>query len=223
MSEQTTYIKLDRKIIGWEWYKDVATFKVFVHLLLKASYRETAFMGVRIHRGCAVASYKSLAEETGLGIGQVRTALGHLKKTGEIEATHHRTFSVYKIVNYAEYQNCKEKKKQPLQNQPKPTPNPLGVYGVNNNVKLTDEEYVKLKTDFVDADGIINRVSVWLSEGTHSKARKHYNLCVKFAGDKSEKDDPRATKRNADGTFIQDGYLYRLTEDGVPVEIGKVY
>ena len=48
---KTTYIKLDRNILNWRWYKDANTFRLFIHLLLKANIRDHDFEHVTIRRG----------------------------------------------------------------------------------------------------------------------------------------------------------------------------
>lgn len=105
MAEKTTWIKIDRNILEWGWYKDANTKSLFIHLLLKANIKKGNFMGVEIKRGELATSYVSLAEETGLSVKNVRTALEHLKTTGEVAVKRHRKFSVISIPNYTMYQD----------------------------------------------------------------------------------------------------------------------
>ena len=105
MAEKTTWIKIDRNILEWGWYKDANTKSLFIHLLLKANIKKGNFMGVEIKRGELATSYVSLAEETGLSVKNVRTALEHLKSTGEVAVKRHRKFSVISIPNYTMYQD----------------------------------------------------------------------------------------------------------------------
>ena len=78
------YIKLSRKILEWEWYSDVNTCRLFIHMLLKANWKDGRFQGEEIPRGSFVSSYQNLASETGLSVKNVRTALEHLRNTGEV-------------------------------------------------------------------------------------------------------------------------------------------
>lgn len=89
----------------WGWYKDNNTKAVFIHLLLKANIKPNYFMGVMIQRGEVATSYNSMAEETGLTVKNVRTAIEHLKSTGELAVKRHSKFSVISIVNYDLYQS----------------------------------------------------------------------------------------------------------------------
>lgn len=100
------YIKISRKILGWEWYKDINTFRLFMHLLLKAEWKTTAYKGEEIDRGACVSSLVELSEETKMSVSEVRTALKHLETTGEItrRPCAKSKKSVYKINNYDKYQ-----------------------------------------------------------------------------------------------------------------------
>lgn len=98
------YIKISRKITDWEWYKDVNTKVVFFHLLIKANWKPGKFQGVDIPRGSLATSLQTLSSETGLSVMNVRTALKHLKSTGELTVNQHPKFSVITINNYAKYQ-----------------------------------------------------------------------------------------------------------------------
>ena len=98
------FIKLHRALTEWGWYKDVPTCKLWLHILLRANFRESVYMGKTIPRGGFVTSLQSLADGSGLTVKQVRTALGKLKSTGEITLETNRHFSVIVVVKYEEYQ-----------------------------------------------------------------------------------------------------------------------
>lgn len=105
MSEPSTYIKLDRNILTWGWYTDASTVRLFIHIILKANIKECTFLGVAVKRGQLVTSYSSLAKELNLSIKSVRTALKHLKETGEVAITIYPKFSLISVVNYDRYQD----------------------------------------------------------------------------------------------------------------------
>ena len=104
MAEKTTFIKIDRNILEWGWYKDVNTKAVFLHLLLTANIKPKKFMNVEIKRGELATSYKSLAEALGISIKCVRTAVKHLEEGGEVAVKRHPRFSVISIPRYDYYQ-----------------------------------------------------------------------------------------------------------------------
>lgn len=105
MAEKSTWIKIDRNILDWRWFKDSNTLQVFLWLLLSANVKKSGFMGVEINRGEVATSYPSMAAHTGLTVNQVRTAISHLKTTGEITGKKYAKFSVFSIVNYSSYQD----------------------------------------------------------------------------------------------------------------------
>lgn len=98
------HIKIDRKILEWEWYSDINTCRLFIHLLLKANWKDGRFQGTEVPRGSLVTSYSNLAKDTGLSVKNVRTALNHLETTGEVAVNRHPKFSVVTIKNYNVYQ-----------------------------------------------------------------------------------------------------------------------
>ena len=100
----TGFICLYRQITQWEWYKNPNTFRLFIHLLLMANYADCRFEGEIIKRGEYVTSLPSLADQTSLTIQQARTALDHLKSTGEITDRKTNRYRVITIVNYDRYQ-----------------------------------------------------------------------------------------------------------------------
>lgn len=99
------YIKIDRKMLSWEWYKNLNTKSLFIHMLIIANWKEGRFEGKHIPRGSFVSSIGNLAEETGLTVDEVRTAISHLIKTGEITKQSTNKFTVFTIKNYDVYQD----------------------------------------------------------------------------------------------------------------------
>lgn len=99
-----SHIKIDRKILDWEWYGDINTCRLFIHLILKANWKDGRFQGTDVPRGSLISSIKRLSDETGLSERQVRTALNHLKTTGEVTSKGHAKYSVFTIKNYDLYQ-----------------------------------------------------------------------------------------------------------------------
>lgn len=99
------YIKLHRKLLKWEWYSDPNTFRVFMHLLLTASYEGNSFRGHKLKAGQVVCGRKQLAKDLGLSEQSVRTALEHLKSTNEITIRTTNRFSIITIEKWAMYQS----------------------------------------------------------------------------------------------------------------------
>ena len=100
------YVKISRKILEWEWYTDINTKVLFLHILLKANWKPGRFQGTEVPRGALVTSQQNMAIETGLTIKNVRTALKHLENTGEVAVIRHPKFSVITVKNYNQYQSA---------------------------------------------------------------------------------------------------------------------
>ena len=45
------YIKLNRNLVDWIWYKDINVKTLFLHCLIKAAYSECNYKGLIIKRG----------------------------------------------------------------------------------------------------------------------------------------------------------------------------
>lgn len=104
MAEKSTYIKLDRNMVRWKWWKNRNTLQVFIWLLFEANVADHEFEHEIIHRGEVVTSLPTLCKSTGLTTQQVRTSLQHLISTGEITCRSNNKYRVISIVNYSTYQ-----------------------------------------------------------------------------------------------------------------------
>lgn len=98
------YIKVFRKLVEWEWYTNIETKTLFLHCLLKASYKEQKYQGKEIQVGDFISTIYQLSAETGLTVAQVRTALSHLVKTGELAKKTYNKYTIFTVVNYKKYQ-----------------------------------------------------------------------------------------------------------------------
>lgn len=98
------WIKIHRKMLDWEWYDEKNVLILFIHILLKASFRETNWKGHTICRGELITSVASLSKETGLTTKQVRIALDKLKSTNEVAIKTTNKFTVITVEKYTLYQ-----------------------------------------------------------------------------------------------------------------------
>lgn len=132
------YIKLYRSMTSWEWYSDVNTKAVFLHLLLNANLEETRYMNHVIPKGGLVTGYPKLSEQLGISIQSVRTAFKHLKMTNEITVKSTNRFSIVTVVNWEKYQGGRKSLTD------KVTDN-LTVKQQSTNSQLTTEKEYKNK------------------------------------------------------------------------------
>ena len=98
------YIALHRKLKRWEWYKDANTFRLFIHCLIEANFKDKRWQGIEVKRTTFITSLNSLAEDLNLSIKQIRTSLNKLKKTGELAHERTNRYSVITVINYDLYQ-----------------------------------------------------------------------------------------------------------------------
>lgn len=164
------FIKLQRKLLEWEWYGDMVTKTVFIHLLLKANWKDGRWKGVEVKRGSLITGRRVLADELNLSEQQIRTALTHLKSTNEITIKTTTKYSVITIVNYDKYQQINQQNDQvATNNQPSGNQQLTTIEEYKNNknkknnknvfVKPSLEEireYIREKNYNVDADRFMN-------------------------------------------------------------------
>lgn len=156
MEEKNTFIKIYRSILSWEWYKNQNTKDVFLHLLLRTNYKDVNFEGVVIKRGEIATSYENIANSLNLSIQEVRTAIRHLKSTGEITAKRYPKFQVITITNYNRYQ---EKPTDSLTIKQQSTNSQItidqhqvkNIEEINNNINISSSAHAR-----EDADDNIN-------------------------------------------------------------------
>ena len=106
---ESGYIKLYRSLLNWEWYDDINTKTVFLHLLLTVNIAKRQWHGITVPCGSRICSYAVLAKETRLTERQVRTAISHLETTGELTRYKYPNFTVFAINNYDKYQLLTDK------------------------------------------------------------------------------------------------------------------
>ncbi len=101
----TGWVKLHRQLLDWEWYNDVNTTRVFLHLLLVANHKDNNWRGIEIKRGQRLTSISGLASETNLSIKNIRTSIKRLKSTNEVASHSTAQHTVFTMINYDLYQD----------------------------------------------------------------------------------------------------------------------
>lgn len=104
------WVKLHRSIIKWEWYDDIPTKVLFIHLLITANHADANYRGRKILRGQKWTSMAHLSVETGLTIKQVRMASEKLQSTGEIDTQGASDGTLVTICKYDTYQEVSKPK-----------------------------------------------------------------------------------------------------------------
>lgn len=101
-----SFIKLDRKILSWEWKDDPHMVALWIEILLQANYAESRWHGEVYEKGSFPTSIEKLAKATGLTQSQVRTCLKKLKMTNEIAISSTNKGTKICVVKWAFYQGC---------------------------------------------------------------------------------------------------------------------
>ena len=158
------WISLYRKFTEWEWYKDINTKIVFLHLLLLANHKDGKWKGQVIKRGQVVTGRKALADDLGISEQNVKTALNKLKSTNEITIKPTNKYSVITIVKYDVYQDNNKQLTSNLTNNStnnQPTINQQLTTNNNNNNNNNIYYYLLNKyksNDFPPSTSIIEDV-----------------------------------------------------------------
>ena len=171
------YIRIDRKILAWEWYGNINTKVLFFHMLLKANWTEGKFEGSLIPRGSFVSSIKKLALETGLTDNEIRQAIKHLKSTGEITSKSTNKFTVFTIKNYDLYQSDNKQKHKRVTNESQTINKPLTTIekekeNIINIKKTLSKDNVKENTDPLSRYDFSQEMSEKIREWLKYKAER---------------------------------------------------
>lgn len=98
------YIKLDRKLLNWQWRDKPEMIALWIYVLLQANYQENKWHGQTYEIGSFPTSIRKISEETGLSIKQVRTGLERLEKSGEIGTQRAHSGIKINVIKWALYQ-----------------------------------------------------------------------------------------------------------------------
>jgi predicted transcriptional regulator len=152
------WVKIHRQILEWEWYDDINTCRLFFHLLIKANHKERNYKGKVVSIGETLTGLDKLSNETNLSVQQIRTSLNKLKSTNEITINSTSQGTVIKIVNYEKYQvatneptdeqQTNNKRVTTNKNDKKENNDKETIYRAFGKLKLTDEEFKSLNTDY---------------------------------------------------------------------------
>src|SRR5690606_30295999 len=116
------WIRLDREMFESDIWHDVTTFRLFVYLLAKASYKDGVKMsGIELKRGQYLRSYRKLAEDLAYkeGRGTKTYSLKTIKKciekpisAGRVNVQETEQGTLFTIVNYSKYHDFSEEESE---------------------------------------------------------------------------------------------------------------
>lgn len=161
------WIRLHRQLLGWEWYDDINTTRLFIHLLLTVNYEPRKWHGIDVKSGQIVTSRQKLAQQTGLSEQQVRTAENKLKSTNQITNQTTKDYSLITILNWDNFQQDNRQDNKPTTNQQQ-----------TNNKPITTTKEVKKER---------SKESPPTPTGVLEKAEKDFNVFWEFYPEKVQK------------------------------------
>ena len=124
------HVILHRDIMEWEWYQSSNVFRLYVHLLMKANFKDKKWQGQVIKRGELITSIGHLSSELMITHQSIRTALSKLESSGYIMLRPTNKFTLIAIVNYDNLQTATSKSNKQNNTQ-------LTSYQQSNNKQLT--------------------------------------------------------------------------------------
>lgn len=169
---QQGWIKIHRQLLEWEWYDDLNVKVLFFHLLLKANHKPKKYKGKLIEIGQLVTGLEVLANETGLSIQKIRTAIYKLKSTNEITIKSSSQGTVIQIVNYTKYQIVTNQLTNEQQTINKPSTTNKNVKNEKNDIKERKAEFKKLLAKYKDVyvlDMIKDFYEYWTEHSINDK------------------------------------------------------
>ena len=98
-----SYIKLDRKIVDWEWFTDGNVLKLWIYILSNVNVKDKNWRGIEVPKGSMIASVNTLAEACEMSVRSVRTCLERLEKTGEISRKTTNKYTLINAIKWEEY------------------------------------------------------------------------------------------------------------------------
>lgn len=102
------FIVIRRQLLDWEWFDDLNTLGVWIYILLETNWKDNSWHGMEIPRGSALLSYEKIAQKLKISKQSARTAIDHLKSTGEITCQSTRYGLLINVINYTKYQDRSE-------------------------------------------------------------------------------------------------------------------
>jgi len=128
MTNFNGYVRLYRDLLSWQWYCNENVFRLYVHLLLKASFKDFAYEGKQYKAGELITGRKKLAAELGISEWKIITALDKLKSTGDIAVKSTNKYTVITLKNWQETQQS------PYFFTDKPTTNPQQKHNKSTHI-----------------------------------------------------------------------------------------
>lgn len=170
----TGWIKLHRQLLDWEWYDDINTSRLFIHLMITANHKDNNWRGIEIKRGSRLTSLDKLSSETNLSVSKIRTAIKKLISTNEIASKSHSQHTVFTMINYDTYQGDDKQVDKPIANESQTNDKQIATNKKVKNVK--NVKNVKKVTGRFTPPSDIETVAYFELKGSTAKEAEKFWL-----------------------------------------------
>ena len=205
------WIKIHRSILQNPWMNNADVLGAWIYILLNVAYQSTdvVFEGKRItlNPGQGLFKVRQMAKILGVSHSKLNRIITLFKSETQIETQTTPRNTLVTVINWEKYQsnetqneiqtehkrntNGTQAEHLPYYKRNKEIKN-IRIYGEYHNVKLTDEDLEKLKTEFpVDWQERIERLSEYIAE-KGDKYKNHLAVIRNWA----RKDRPRIVAKN---------------------------
>lgn len=182
------FVFLYRSIIEWEWYPDLPTSRLFIHLILTSEWKTIKYLGLTVEAGMRRTTQEELMKETNLTRQQIRRAIKNLEKSNSITCKSTNKYTLITITNWDKYQNTVVSENQrttnehPSNNQLEANEQPTSnqcyikeIININNNKNKKENNRIDAQ-DENDCSAIIEYLN--RKAGKKYKTIERYRVCI---------------------------------------------
>lgn len=101
------FIKLNRKLLEWEWFEDSRVLQVWVYLLIKANHKKVKKRGFVYEKGTLFINHETIENDCKVSRRTLYRVLDKLRKSGCIETKRTQSGLIIKVINYSNYQDVR--------------------------------------------------------------------------------------------------------------------
>lgn len=165
------WIKLHRRLKDWEWYSDVNTSRLFIHLLITVNHKDANWRGITIKRGSRLTSLDKLSAETSLSVSKIRTSVKKLILTNELATKSHTQHTVFIVKNYDDYQGDDKQNDKPIAIESQTDDKRIATNkNVNNEKNGKNEKKVPVKEPIKAGGLVLELFDYWVDVMKKNKA-----------------------------------------------------
>lgn len=209
MNGDNGWIKIHRDIWNNPWMYKPNVLTVWVYILCHVNYQPTdvIFEGKRVtlQPGQGLFKFTEVAETLGIPTSTLYRIVDLLKNENQIEKQKSPRNTVITVVNWVKFQVSEKQNEKQVRNKWETNEKQMGnlpitkrnkereegknIYGAFKNVRLSDDDLGKLKTEFPDWEDRIERLSEYMAS-TGKTYRDHLATIRTWARKDRERNAP---------------------------------